>query len=337
MTPGWARRWARTASAACLVFVMAGCGGNQNTLAPASGPQRAIADLWWVMLIGAAIGFGSIVLLLFLGWSRRNRPGLPGGGGERRETGLVVLLGVVVPLTVLVALFVYADVFVMRSTAAPGPGSTALTIHVIGHQWFWEVRYPGTGAVTANEIHIPVGVPVDLVGTTADVIHSFWVPELNRKVDLIPGRINRILLEADRAGRYRGQCSEFCGLQHAHMAVEVVAEPRAQFRAWLRNMARPAVRPRTQPARRGEQVFIAQTCSACHQIRGTAARGAIGPDLTHVASRQTLAALTIPNDRAALRDWIADPQHLKPGAKMPAVALDRGELAALVAYLESLR
>jgi cytochrome c oxidase subunit 2 len=337
MTPGRIRRGARLAAALCLAFVLAGCGGNQNTLAPASDSQRAIVELWWVMLVGAAIGFGSILLLLFLGWSRRNRPGLPGGGGERRETGLVVLLGVVVPVTVLVALFVYADVFVTRSTAAPKPGSTALTVHVIGHQWFWEVRYPGTGAVTANEIHIPVGVRVDLVGTTADVIHSFWVPELNRKVDLIPGRANRILLEADRAGRYRGQCSEFCGLQHAHMAVEVIAEPRAQFRAWLRNMARPAVEPRTAAEQRGRQVFLAQTCSACHQIRGTTARGAIGPDLTHVVSRQTLAALTIPNDRGALREWIADPQHVKPGVKMPAVPLGPAELTDLVDYLESLR
>ncbi|HST16895.1 MAG TPA: cytochrome c oxidase subunit II [Gaiellaceae bacterium] len=323
--------------AACLVLLLAGCGGNQNTLTPASSPARAITQLWWVMFVGAVIGFGSIVLLLFLGWSRRKRPGLPGGGSERRETGLVVLLGVVVPVIVLVALFVYADVFVMRSTAAPKPSSTAMTIHVIGHQWFWEVRYPGTRAVTANEIHIPVGVPVDLVGTTADVIHSFWVPELNRKVDLIPGRANRILLESDRAGRFRGQCSEFCGLQHAHMAVAVVAEPRAQFRAWLRNMARPAAPPRTAAARRGEQVFLAQTCSACHEIRGTAARGTIGPDLTHVASRQTLAALTIPNDRAALREWIADPQHVKPGVKMPAVPLGPGQLTPLVDYLESLR
>jgi cytochrome c oxidase subunit 2 len=191
----------RTASRLALALPLA-LGGNQNVLDPASGPAHAIVRLWWVMLGGAAVGFGSIVLLLVLGWTRRNRPGLPGGStSERTETGLVVLLGVVVPLVVLLALFVYADVFVMRSTAAPRPGSTALTIDVVGHQWFWEVRYPGTVAVTANEIHIPVGTRVNLVGTTADVIHSVWLPELNRKVDLIPGRENRILLEADRVGR----------------------------------------------------------------------------------------------------------------------------------------
>jgi cytochrome c oxidase subunit 2 len=322
---------------ALATFLVSGCGGNQNVLHPESRPERAIAHLWWLMLGGATVGFGSIVLLLVLGWARRNRPGLPGLGDERRETGLVVLLGVVVPVAVLVTLFVYADVFVMRTTAAPRKGATALTIHVTGHQWFWEIRYPDSRAVTANEIHIPVGVPVDLVGTTDDVIHSIWVPELNRKVDLVPGRTNRILLEADRAGSYIGQCSEFCGLQHAHMAVEVVAEPPAQFRSWLANMARPARSPRGPLARRGSQLFLSEACSGCHQIRGTIARGRIGPDLTHVASRRTLAALAIPNDPASLRDWIADPQHAKPGAKMPALALGDAELTALVAYLESLR
>lgn len=322
---------------ASATLLLAGCGGNQNVLHPESNAERAITHLWWVMLVGAAIGFGSIVLLLTLGWTRRKRPGLPGGGSERRETTLVVLLGVVVPVTVLVALFVYSDVFVMRTTAAPRSGSTALTIRVIGHQWFWEVRYPGTNAVTANEIHIPVGVRVELVGTTADVIHSIWVPELNRKIDLVPGRTSRILLEADRAGSYVGQCSEFCGLQHAHMAVEVVAAPPERFRAWLANMARPARSPATQLARRGEQVFLSQTCSGCHQIRGTRARGTIGPDLTHIASRRTLAALAIPNNAGELAGWIADPQHVKPGAKMPAVPLPSNDLGAVTVYLESLR
>jgi cytochrome c oxidase subunit II len=316
---------------------LAGCGGNQNVVDPASGPEHSIAQLWWVMLIGAAVGFGSVILLLYLGWARRNRPGLPGTGGDRAETRLVLLLGVAVPIVVLVTLFVYADVFVMRSTAAPGRGTTAFTIRVIGHQWFWEVRYPGTSAVTADEIHIPTHTRVNLVGTTADVIHSIWIPELNRKVDLIPGRTNRILLEADRPGHYRGQCSEFCGLQHAHMAVEVIAEPRARFRDWLANMARPAAAPRTQVEQLGRQIFLSEACSGCHSIRGTPARGQIGPDLTHLASRETLAALTLRNDPGDLRRWITDPQHSKPGAKMPGLPLAGEQVGALVAYLESLR
>src|SRR4051794_20295670 len=285
------------------------------------------------MLGGAAIGFASIVVLLVLGWTRRNRPGLPGGStSERTETGLVVLLGVVIPIAVLLALFVYADVFVMRSTAAPRPGSTAMTIDVVGHQWFWEVRYRGTDAVTANEIHIPVRTRVDVVATTADVIHSFWLPELNRKIDMIPGRENRVLLEADRPGRYRGQCSEFCGLQHAHMAVAVVAQPPAAFRRWLADQKRPAT-----AAGAGSAVFASESCASCHTIRGTAATGTVGPDLTHIASRQTLAALALPNTPDYLRAWVDDPARFKPGTRMPKAPLTAKQLDEVVAYLEQLK
>jgi cytochrome c oxidase subunit 2 len=208
---------------------------------------------------------------------------------------------------------------------------------VIGHQWFWEVRYPGTNAVTANEIHIPVGVPVDVIATTDDVIHSFWVPELNRKIDMIPGRENRILLEADRAGRYRGQCAEFCGLQHANMSLYVFADPPARFRAWLANMAKPARAPTTQQQRAGLAVFLSQACSGCHQIRGTEAKGQVGPDLTHLRTRTTIAALTLRNDRGNLGSWILDPQHAKPGNKMPGFNVPGSQLDQLLAYLESLR
>jgi cytochrome c oxidase subunit 2 len=187
------------------------------------------------------------------------------------------------------------------------------------------VRYPGTRAVTANEIHVPTNTRVDIVGTSADVIHSFWVPELNRKIDLIPGRTGTVLIDADRPGLYRGQCSEFCGVQHAHMAVGVIAESPARFRTWLAGMSSPA------PA-----VFLSEPCASCHTIRGTSAAGTVGPDLTHLASRSTLAALEIPNREAYLRGWIADPQRVKPGAKMPAVPLTARQLSELTAYLDHL-
>jgi cytochrome c oxidase subunit II len=318
-------------------LLVAGCGGNQNIVRPESKPERSITHLWWIMMTAAWIGFSVIVFLLFLGWVRRNRPGLPGGGGDRMATGVVVVLGVAVPIVALTLLFVYSDVFVMRSTAAPKGGSTSMTIHVVGHQWFWEVRYPGTNAVTANEIHIPVGTRVNLVGTTTDVIHSFWVPRLNRKIDLVPGRTNRILLEADRPGRYRGQCAAFCGLQHAHMAMYVYADTRAGFRRWLRNMSRPARAPTTARTRRGREVFLAQPCSGCHQIRGTSAKGQVGPDLTHLQTRETIAAATIPNRKGYLGGWILDPQHVKPGNKMPALELTGPDFKALLDYLETLR
>jgi cytochrome c oxidase subunit 2 len=326
----------RSLVAGLLGLALAGCGGNQDVLRPESGAERSIANLWWVMLGGSAVGFASVVVLLAVGWRRRRRE-TPGQENARLETTLVVALGVGVPVIVLLALFVYSDVFVMGSTAAPNPSATRLTVDVIGHQWFWEVRYPGTSVVTANEIHIPVRTPVDVVGTTADVIHSFWVPQLNRKIDLIPGRTNRVLLEADRPGRYRGQCSEFCGLQHAHMAVLVIAEPAAQFRAWLAGQSIPARAPSTRQEAGGAHVFQTQACAGCHTIRGTQARGTIGPDLTHLGSRLTIGALTLPNNPRALRSWIADPQHAKPGVKMPVLPLSAGQLNAITAYLESLR
>jgi cytochrome c oxidase subunit 2 len=169
------------------------------------------------------------------------------------------------------------------------------------------------------------------------VIHSFWVPELNRKIDMIPGHPNRILLYADEPGSYRGQCGEFCGLQHTHMGMWVVAQEPAAFRAWLANMARPRRAPATAAARDGEGVFQGSQCASCHTIRGTPARGRIGPDLTHLATRATLAAATIPNTPADLREWITDPQHVKPGNKMPGLNLGASEVQALLAYLRSLR
>jgi cytochrome c oxidase subunit II len=309
--------------------LLAGC-GRENALDPASPQQHKIVTLFWVMTGVAAFGVALILFLLWLGWRRRNREGMP--GGERRATGLLIFLGVVAPIVSLSALFVWSDVFVLRATSAPKPSSTALTVEVIGHQWWWEVRYPGTPAVTANEIHIPAGERVNVVGRSADVIHSFWVPELNRKIDLIPGRANRVLLEATRPGRYRGQCYEFCGLQHAHMGLWVVAEPRARFRAWLENQGRDATATGD-----GRDAFLAESCSSCHRIRGTPARSDVGPDLTHVASRQTIAGALLPNTRQDLTAWITDPQHFKPGNRMPTLGLPESEIRSIVAYLEKLR
>lgn len=328
-------------SVALLMLVsamLAGCGGRQSTLAPRSPQTHLIALLWWWMLGAATVVFLGAVSLLAIAWVRRRKPGLP-FFGEREDLsgGLVVVFGILVPIVVLIALFGAANLYVIRTTSAPAKSSTAMTIEVVGHQWWWEVRYPGSGAVTANEIHIPVATRVDTLTTTADVIHSFWVPRLARKIDMTPGRVTRVLLYASRAGVYRGQCAEFCGLQHAHMALEVVAQPPSAFHAWLANMARPA-RPATgAAARSGERLFMNDQCSSCHQIRGTSAKATVGPDLTHLATRATLAAATIPNDASELAAWISNPQAIKPGARMPDLGLSRPEVADLVAYLRSLR
>jgi cytochrome c oxidase subunit II len=306
---------------------------GQNVLDPHSPAEHRITTLGWIMFVGSAIGLAVVATLLLLGWIRRRRAALPYGGDERTATGLVIGLGIGVPIVVLSALFVYSNIFVVRSTAAPNLRSTSLTVKVIGHQFWWELRYPGANAVTANELHIPTRTRVDVEGSTADVIHSFWVPELNRKIDLIPGHVSRVLLYANRPGEYRGKCAEFCGLQHAHMDVIVFAQPRAQFDSWLRAQAAPA----RATSMRGESVFVDNACANCHQIRGTAARGQVGPDLTHVASRTTLAAGTIANDRAHLEEWVHDPQHPKPGNKMPQVQLSPQDLHAVVDYLEALR
>jgi cytochrome c oxidase subunit II len=325
--------------------ILAGCGttrNGQNALNAQSHPAKDIASLFWWMMGGAWIGLGLVTALLVLAWIRRRKRGVPGDEegahpGDRLGWTIVIGLGVVLPIAVVTALFVVSDFFVIKSTAAPNPAHTKLTVDVVGHQWYWEFRYPGTRAVTADELHIPVRTPINLVATTADVIHSFWVPELNRKIDTIPGQKNRILLYADRPGIYRGQCAEYCGLQHAHMSMLVFAESPASFRAWLRRQSANASPPTTALQRKGRQVFLNGPCASCHAIRGTSASGYVGPDLTHLASRQTLAGLTIPNQPGYLARWIVDSQHFKPGNEMPDIPLSGPRLRALMAYLESLK
>jgi cytochrome c oxidase subunit II len=320
---------------AVLALFLAGCGTKQNALAPESPQSRDIANLFWWMFGGAAIGLTLVVVALVAAWLRRNRRGAFGDpSGDVVGWRVVVGLGIAVPIAVLVTLFVISDIFVIQTTQAPAANTTALTIRVIAHQWWWEIEYPGTHAVTANEIHIPVRTRVRLEVQSADVIHSFWVPRLNRKIDTIPGQTNEIVLYADRAGRYRGQCAEFCGLQHAHMGMYVFADPPAVFRRWLATQARPA--PASSESA-GANVFFDGECATCHTIRGTSAHGNVGPDLTHLASRTSLAALTIPNTPAELRQWLEDPQRVKPGNQMPAGALTRAQLDALVTYLRGLR
>jgi len=336
-----ARRALLLAGVGCTLLLLAGCGqseGGQSTLHGESDQTRKIIHLWWGMLAAAAVVFGGALLLLAIAYRRRTREGLPAiGQDEDVSTGLVVAFGVVIPVVCLVTLFFISDIGVVNATSAPKPGQTRMNVSVVGHQWFWEVRYPGTTAVTANEIHIPVKTPVNVRLTSADVIHSFWVPELNKKVDMLPGHPNNVLLYADTVGAYRGQCAEFCGLQHANMAMTVYADPPAKFKAWLANMSRPLAPPASPQAKAGEQVFLTQQCASCHTIRGTAARGRIGPDLTHLATRRTLAALTIPNDRVHLADWVANPQRVKPGNKMPGLNLTGTQFQQLLAFLQGLK
>jgi cytochrome c oxidase subunit 2 len=314
-----------------MAVAVTGCGKQQSTLDPQSPAARDIAKLWWWMLVIACVVFAGALGMLGLAWVRRRRKDLPlVGGGSGRNLALVVVFGIIIPLVVNVGVFIVANFVVMGHTDAPAATRGGMVIQVVGRQWFWEVRYPGTAAVTANEIHIPARTPVTIEATTGDVIHSFWVPQLNRKIDMIPGRTNRVELYADKPGRYRGQCAEFCGAEHAHMAMFVFADEPARFTAWLHNEAAPARAP-------ANAEFAKDQCASCHTIRGTDAKGSVGPDLTHVGARSTLAALTLPNDAAALSDWLRDPQHLKPGNRMPDLNLSDADVRNLVDYLEGLK
>jgi cytochrome c oxidase subunit 2 len=257
------------------------------------------------------------------------------------EKALTQSVGVAVSLTVatLIALLV-ASVWTGRRVASLHASST-VTILITGHQWWWEIHYedavPSRRVVTANELHIPTNRPVVLKVTSRDVIHSFWVPNLQGKRDLIPGYTTALWLQANRSGVFRGQCAEFCGMQHAHMSFDVVAESDRDFEEWLDAMRQSGREPQDSTVRRGRDVFMRGRCAGCHAIRGTDAAGQIAPDLTHIATRRTLGAGALPNTSENLAVWIQDPQRVKPGNQMPPNPLTADDLQALVAYLETLR
>jgi cytochrome c oxidase subunit 2 len=338
---GLARLALGAVRAPCLVLLLgasgvAACGGDPpSILEPDSSAGERVAGLWWVLFWTATVAVGFVTALLLVAARRRaatlddevDRRVVP--WGDR----FVVLGGIVATGIVLSGTFVFS-LFVLDDLAAPAEDPD-LTVEVVAHNWWWEVRYPD-GAVTANEIHIPVGRAVEVELPTADVIHSFWVPELQVKEDHIPGSENSLWLEADRPGRYRGQCAEFCGLQHAHMEFQVVAQPADEFDEWLAAEARPAEDPETAEARRGRDVFLDSSCAGCHTVRGTSADGDLGPDLTHMANRETIGAGLVPLTRDDLAAFIADAQDLKPGASMPPTELTPDQVDAVTAYLMEL-
>jgi cytochrome c oxidase subunit II len=260
----------------------------------------------------------------------------------RTETRLRTVVSIATIVTVLVLFgLTIVSVSVGKIVSASVTPAGSLTIEVTGTQWWWKVRYanddPSRILQTANEIHIPVGQPISIRGNSDDVIHSFWVPSLQGKRDLIPGRPTMEWLEADRPGEYRGQCAEFCGLQHAHMAFWVIAETLDQFKAWMDRQLQPAVEPSDEQNKHGQEIFLKSACVLCHTIRGTDAAAQIGPDLTHFGSRKTIAAGTLSNTKGNLAGWIADPQNIKPGTHMATVPIQPAEMQPLIDYLESLK
>jgi cytochrome c oxidase subunit II len=310
------------------------------SLLTGAGPIAAAQAMlgWWLLVVSGVVVLVVTVLVLagaFRGHSNET-PAV-----EREGTGVrwVVVGGMIVPAIVLALTFAFT-IATENATAAP-PKIAGMTVEIIGHRWWWEVRYAeggqGQTIITANEIHVPAGVPVRLELSSVDVIHSFWIPRLAGKTDVVPGQRNVAWIQADKPGVYRGACTEYCGLQHSNMAAFVVAESVEQFKQWMRAQRDVVSAPSDSDAARGLAVFQKSSCTACHTIRGTSAVGRIGPDLTHLVSRMTIAGGSLENTRGNLAGWIANPQSIKPGNDMPTAPLRGTELQALVAYLETLK
>ena len=320
----------------CLLCAAVGglsaCGGPQSALIPAGRDAAHIAELFNVMTAGALVIWAAVVAVTIYAI----RAGQP--HSQRSANLLIIGGGVVAPTIVLGALIAYG--MPLLPTILTAGSEDGLSVHITAKQWWWRVQYmtPEGQIETANELRLPVGERVQLYLTSPDVIHSFWVPSLAGKMDMIPGRLTRLAVEPTRTGSFRGACAEYCGASHALMAFSVVVmEPQA-FRAWLGTQGRPAQLAIDAIAVRGEAAFMANGCAACHTIRGTAAAGVIGPDLTHVGSRDRIAAETLANDRDALIRWIEQTDRIKPGVHMPAFrALGTDDLSALATYLGGLR
>ena len=308
----------------------------QSIIHPAGVQAARVAHLWWVMFWVCAIVWCLVAAAATIAMVRGRR-GTSTTSDARLGRSVAVAGGL--SLVALLGLLFQSVVTGRALDSLRSP--EALRIQVTGNQWWWDVQYvhavPSLRVTTANEVHIPVGraIRFDLLST--DVIHSLWIPNLQGKIDLVPGRLNELWLRADRPGVFRGQCAEYCGLQHAKMAFVVVAEPPDDFERWLAANRAPAPVPSTPEQQRGRDIVERGPCAMCHNITGTSAGGRTAPDLTHLASRRTIAAGTLPNTKGHLAGWIADPQQIKPGNRMPPTGLTGEELQAVLAYLEILK
>jgi len=331
----------RPSRAIALAALLAGCAGPQSVFAPAGDEAGRLLSLMTLMLWVCGVTY--LLVLAFLAaalW--RNRRLLEGVSPDAApvDRGLKAgLVGWTVLITLAVSFLAVASFFADRGLAARR-SADALHIRVTGQQWWWRIEYraPSGGWIeTANELHLPRNRPAQVQLGAADVIHSFWIPNLSGKVDMIPGRTNQLYLTPRQAGWFRGQCAEFCGLQHAQMALDVKVEEPAAFEAWLARQAQSAGPAQDDTGRRGQQLFATGVCGQCHSVRGSQATGRAAPDLTHVADRRFLAAGALPHTTGALMGWIAQPQAAKPGAQMPPSGLSPADTLAVVSYLGGLK
>lgn len=324
-----------------IALALSGCSGWQSALDPHGPHADSLSRLFWIFLAILGTIWTVTILMLLLALRRRRAPDadplMTRPGTERRMT-IVVSCAVALTVITVISLTVvsYGGQRVLFANR-DGP----LTLLVTGQQFWWKVQYedasPARTFTTANEIHIPVGEKVLIKLEASDVIHSFWVPSLNGKMDAIPGRQNEIEIQADRPGIYRGQCAEFCGWQHAHMGLLIVAESRQDFERWRDGQIGAARAPDDPEAQKGMEIFMTKPCIMCHEIRGTSAGGKVAPDLTHVGSRQYIGAGILPTTRGNIAAWIIDPQRIKPGVHMPLIQIAPEEIQPLAIYLESLK
>ena len=320
-------------------------GGLHDVQLPAGVQARAIVDLWWWLLPICTLVFVAVMVALALALRRAPRVAQDATPDVsslwQREPRVVRTVWVAIAVSIVLLLVLLAASVLTDRAIAQLPLADALHIELTGYQWWWEARYddadPSRIFTTANELHVPVGRPVIVSLAGADVIHSFWVPSLHGKKDLIPGRDATVSFRADRPGIYRGQCAEFCGYQHAHMVLYVVADMPDVYAQWATQQREPAAAPVTPLQVRGRDLFVSRSCAMCHAIAGTTAQARNAPDLTHVASRMTIGAGTLGNTPSTRAAWILDPQQFKPGANMPAQSFAPEELAALNSYLGSLK
>ena len=323
-----------------LALLATGCESELSVFGASGTAAEALAaEGWFVLLLGSAVVVVVVVLILIAVLRRRGSLDEHAPHDASGGKGWILIGGFAAPSLILGVVFVSTlttmDAFPLGEQEAP------VSIRVVGHQWWWEAFYDGEEGSqrfsTANEIHIPTGQVVDIALESADVIHSFWAPRLHGKVDLIPGRVNHIRIRAEEPGVYEGECAEFCGVQHAHMKFQVVAEPPEEYEAWLAHQRSSAAEPSTEAERRGRELFRARACAFCHTIRGASPGGSVAPDLTHIASRNRIAAGMLQNTRANLTAWVVDAPAIKPGTQMPAMPHFTGEeLGDLIAYLQSL-
>lgn len=327
-------RWQNAALAGVALTLVAGCEGIQSAMAPAGREAEEIARLYWWM-----VGGGTVVWLAVAGLGIYAVRTKSGSGNERKFRLMIVVGGAIVPTIVLALLLVYGLRMLPRHVAIAPEGT--MRISVAGEQWWWRVRYllpEGRSIELANEIRLPVNEPVEFLLESSNVIHSFWIPSLAGKRDMMPGRVTRLAMTPTKTGLFRGACAEYCGTSHALMSFFVRVVEKDEFSTWLEEQASLAKTPTDPIAARGQQQFIANGCGACHTIRGTPAAGVIGPDLTHVGSRISLSAGILTNHANALERWIAHPQTIKPGVQMPAFGmLPRADREAMAVYLKGLK